>query len=129
VRGELTLESIRWQYLTGVPDQSVVSPETWYHDSSLVSRPGNDRVQLAFNRDYVSNVSFYPKQHEYLRTSEVPVLAIWGESNSISGPAGARAFVRDSSVVRRSTCFPADRGDAVLEIVNCLRLIDWVFLL
>ena len=25
---------------------------------------------------------------------------------------------------RRSTCFPADREDAVFEVVNCLRLID-----
>jgi pimeloyl-ACP methyl ester carboxylesterase len=129
VPGGLTLESIRWQYLTGGPDQSVVSPETWYHDSGLVSRPGNDRVQLAFSRDYVNNISFYSKLHEYLRTSEVPVLAVWGESDPVFGLAGACAFVRDSSVVRRSTCFPADRGDAVLEIVNCLRLIDPVFLL
>jgi hypothetical protein len=47
VRGGLTLESIRWQYLRGVPDQSVVRPETSYHDFGLVSRPGNDQVQLA----------------------------------------------------------------------------------
>src|SRR6202000_865161 len=26
----LTLDAIRWQYLHGVPDQSLVSPDTWY---------------------------------------------------------------------------------------------------
>ena len=86
----------RWQYLTGVPDESVVSPETWHHDLSLLGRPGNDLVQLTLNRDYVNNISFYPRLHEYLRTSEVPLLAVWGEGDQIFGPAGARAFAKDS---------------------------------
>ena len=44
MRQALTLEAIRWQYLHGVPDESLVSPDTWYHDFALVSRPGNDEV-------------------------------------------------------------------------------------
>jgi len=96
VRGALTFESIKWQYLTGVPDQSVVAPETWSHDFELVSRPGNDRIQLALNRDYVNNISFYPRLHEYLRASEAPVLAVWGEGDPIFRTAGAQAFAKDS---------------------------------
>lgn len=96
VRGALTLASIRWQYLTGVPDQSLVAPETWSHDFDLVSRPGNDQIQLALTRDYVNNIAFYPKLHEYLRASEVPVLAVWGEGDPIFRSAGAQAFARDS---------------------------------
>jgi pimeloyl-ACP methyl ester carboxylesterase len=46
LRGALTLEAIRWQYLHGVPDESVVSPDTWHHDFDLVSRPGSDAIQL-----------------------------------------------------------------------------------
>jgi pimeloyl-ACP methyl ester carboxylesterase len=42
VRQALTPEAIGWQYLHGVPDQSVVSPDSWYHDFALVSRPSND---------------------------------------------------------------------------------------
>src|SRR5580693_3505600 len=52
----LTLEAIRWQYLHGVPDESLVSPDTWHHDHALVSRPGNDLVQLALFADYASNL-------------------------------------------------------------------------
>jgi len=100
VRNGLTLDSIRWQYLTGVPDESVVSPETWQHDFALVSRPGNDLVQLALNRDYVNNIAQYPQLHEYLRESRVPVLAVWGEGDQIFGPAGARAFGQDSPDAR-----------------------------
>jgi pimeloyl-ACP methyl ester carboxylesterase len=96
IRGALSFESIKWQYLAGVPDQSVVAPETWSYDFGLVSRPGNDRIQLALNLDYVNNISFYPKMHEYLRASEVPVLAVWGEGDPIFRPAGAQAFAKDA---------------------------------
>ncbi|MFC7110386.1 alpha/beta fold hydrolase [Nonomuraea rubra] len=51
IREALTLDAIKWQYLTGVPDPSLVSPDTWHHDHALVSRPGNDRIQLALFRD------------------------------------------------------------------------------
>jgi uncharacterized protein (DUF427 family) len=46
------LDAIRWQYLHGVADQDLVSPETWYHDFALVSRPGNDQVQLRLFAEY-----------------------------------------------------------------------------
>ena len=95
VRGALDIEAIRWQYLTGVEDPTVVDPQTWLHDHALVSRPGNDLVQLALLRDYASNVDLYPRLHEYLRTSQVPLLAVWGEGDEIFGPEGARAFARD----------------------------------
>jgi hypothetical protein len=52
VRQALTLDAIRWQYLHGVADTSLVSPDTWYHDFALLSRPGNARVQLRLFADY-----------------------------------------------------------------------------
>ncbi|MFB7971686.1 alpha/beta fold hydrolase [Streptomyces rubiginosohelvolus] len=96
VRAAMSLEAIRWQYVHGVPDPSVVSPDTWEHDVALVSREGNDEIQLALFRDYQNNRPFYPLLHEYLRTSEVPVLAVWGRNDEIFGPAGARAFAGDA---------------------------------
>ena len=97
LRQALTLEAIRWQYLHGVLDQNVVSPDTWYHDYSLVSRPGNDRVQLRLFADYATNLALYPRLHAYLRDSRVPVLAVWGRNDEIFGPAGARAFAEDAA--------------------------------
>jgi pimeloyl-ACP methyl ester carboxylesterase len=96
VRQALTLEAIKWQYLHGVPDQSVVSPDTWYHDFALVSRPGNDLVQLRLFADYASNLPLYPRLHAYLRESRVPLLAVWGRNDEIFGPDGARAFAADA---------------------------------
>ncbi|HXW46661.1 MAG TPA: alpha/beta hydrolase [Streptosporangiaceae bacterium] len=96
LREALTLDAIRWQYVHGVRDQSVVSPDTWHHDFALVSRPGNDRIQLSLLADYASNLPLYPWLHAYLRDSRVPVLAVWGRNDEIFGPDGARAFAGDA---------------------------------
>ena len=96
IRRALTLEATRWQYLTGVADETLVSPDTWHHDYALLSRPGNDQIQLALFRDYSTNSPLYPRLHQYLRTSQVPVLAVWGRGDEIFGPAGARAFAADA---------------------------------
>jgi pimeloyl-ACP methyl ester carboxylesterase len=96
LRQALTLDMIRWQYLHGVPDESLVSPDTWQHDFAQVSRPGNDLVQLALFADYASNVPLYPRLHAYLRDSQVPVLAVWGRNDPIFGPDGALAFAQVS---------------------------------
>jgi hypothetical protein len=42
VRQFLTMEATRWQYVTGVPDETLVDPESWYHGYALISRPGKD---------------------------------------------------------------------------------------
>jgi pimeloyl-ACP methyl ester carboxylesterase len=96
IRGALTLDAIRWQYLYGVPDESLVSPDAWLHDFARVSRPGNDVVQLALFADYATNLPLYPKLHAWLRDSKVPVLAVWGRNDPIFGPDGALAFAADA---------------------------------
>ena len=95
VRQFLTLEATRWQYVTGVPDETLVNPESWHHDYVLISRPGNDLVQLKLLRDYATNVPMYPRVQEYFRASRVPLLAVWGRGDEIFGPAGAEAFAED----------------------------------
>jgi pimeloyl-ACP methyl ester carboxylesterase len=96
VRQALTLDAIKRQYPQGVPDQSLVSPDTWEHDFAMVSRPGNDLVQLALFADYASNPPLYPKLHAWLRDSGVPVLATWGRNDEIFRPEGALAFAQDA---------------------------------
>lgn len=112
VREALTLEAIRWQYLTGVPDETLVSPDTWHHDFALVSRPGNDAVQVALFRDYATNPPLYPALHEYLRAYLPPVLAVWGKGDEIFGPDGARAFTED---VPNAEIHLLDGGHFLLE--------------
>jgi pimeloyl-ACP methyl ester carboxylesterase len=95
LRQFLTLDATRWQYVTGVPDETVVNPEAWHHDYALLSRPGNDAIQLKLFSDYATNSPMYPRVHEYFRSSRVPLLAVWGRGDEIFGPAGAHAFADD----------------------------------
>ena len=95
LRPALGREAVEWQYLHGVPDPTVVDPDAWEHDLTLLGRPGNDLAQLALFGDYQTNRALYPEVQEWLRTSQVPVLAIWGRNDEIFGPAGAEAFLRD----------------------------------
>ncbi|MER7201193.1 alpha/beta hydrolase [Streptomyces sp. CB01635] len=95
MRGALTPEITRWQYVNGVADPSLISPDNWVHDQALLDRPGNDEIQLQLFRDYPTNVDLYPQVHEYFRDSQVPLLAVWGANDEIFGPAGAEAFAHD----------------------------------
>ncbi|HEY6784763.1 MAG TPA: alpha/beta hydrolase, partial [Gemmatimonadales bacterium] len=95
MRGALTPEITRWQYVNGVADPTLVSPDNWVHDQALLDRPGNDEIQLRLFRDYPTNVDLYPRVHQYFRDSRVPLLAVWGAGDEIFGPAGAKAFRQD----------------------------------
>ncbi|WP_437583394.1 alpha/beta fold hydrolase [Paramicrobacterium sp. CJ85] len=95
LRPALGREAVEWQYTHGVPDVTTIDPDAWEHDLALLARPGNDRAQLALFGDYVTNRALYPRFHEWLRETQVPVLAIWGANDEIFGPDGARAFAKD----------------------------------
>ena len=112
LRAALSLDAIKWQYLTGAHDESLVSPDTWHHDHQLVARPGNDAVQLKLFLDYATNPPLYPVLHDYLRRRQVPVLAVWGANDPIFGPDGARAFARD---VKDTEVHLLDGGHFLLE--------------
>lgn len=94
-RQALTSEVTRWQYLNGVTDETLVDPGTWQRDYALLSRPGNDLVQLKLFLDYATNPPLYPAVHRWFRESQVPLLAVWGRGDEIFGPDGALAFTGD----------------------------------
>ncbi|MBB6254404.1 alpha/beta fold hydrolase [Nitrospirillum iridis] len=95
MRGMFTLETTRWQYTHGVPDETQVAPEAYWLDYTLMSRPGNVDIQLGLIADYVSNVALYPRFHQYFRDRQPPLLAVWGANDPFFVPAGAEAFRRD----------------------------------
>ncbi len=95
LRGALSEEAIRWQYLHGVAEPDLIDPDTWAADHREISRPGLDRIQLDLFRDYATNPPLYPRLHAYFRATQVPLLAIWGAEDKIFGPDGARAFAKD----------------------------------
>ncbi|VXB27492.1 alpha/beta fold hydrolase [Plantibacter sp. T3] len=112
LRPALGREAVEWQYTHGVPDVTTVDPDAWEHDLALLARPGQDDVQLALFRDYATNRDLYPAVHEWLRTSQVPVLAIWGRNDEIFAAAGATAFTLDAPDARVEL---VDGGHFLLE--------------
>jgi len=96
LRDFLTPEATKSQYLYGVQDESLVAPESYALDSALLSRPGNDEIQLDLFLDYASNVALYPTFQQYLRSHRPPLLAVWGKHDPFFLPAGAEAFKRDN---------------------------------
>lgn len=95
LRRALERPAVEWQYKHGVPDPTTVDPDAWEHDLRLLTRPGVDRAQLALFADYRTNRDLYPALQEWFRSTQVPLLAIWGRNDEIFGPAGAEAFSKD----------------------------------
>lgn len=96
LRDFLKPETTKWQYTHGVADASVVAPESYTLDSTLLARPGNDEIQLDLFLDYASNVTLYPKFQQYFREHRPPLLAIWGKNDPFFLPPGAEAFRKDN---------------------------------
>ena len=95
LRAILTPETTRWQYVHGVADETLVSPDGYTLDSHYLARPGADEVQLDLFLDYASNVALYPEFQAYFRRHRPPFLAVWGQNDPFFLPAGAEAFRRD----------------------------------
>jgi pimeloyl-ACP methyl ester carboxylesterase len=96
LRGFLTPEATKSQYIYGVRDPMLVAPEAYELDSALLARAGNDEIQLDLFLDYASNVALYPKFQAYFRTKRPPILAVWGKNDPFFLASGAEAFKRDN---------------------------------
>jgi pimeloyl-ACP methyl ester carboxylesterase len=97
LRGWLTAEGIRQQYVAGVPQELLerFSPDTWTLDWSLLQRPGNIDVQLDLFGDYQHNVALYPRFQQLFRERQFPTLIVWGRHDVFFTLAGAEAYRRD----------------------------------
>jgi pimeloyl-ACP methyl ester carboxylesterase len=91
----LTLDGVRSQYLIGVKDPTLLSPDTWTLDWHNLSRPGNKEIQLDLLLNYQSNLLLYPKWQAYFRTSQPPMLIAWGKNDVCFPAAGAEAYKGD----------------------------------
>ena len=90
-----SLKATKWQYTHGVPDTSLVSPDTWTHDQALLDRRGNQEIQLDLFYDYRTNVPLYPEWQAYFRKHKPATLVIWGKNDQIFVADGAAPYKRD----------------------------------
>ncbi|CAK7199061.1 hypothetical protein SEUCBS139899_001729 [Sporothrix eucalyptigena] len=109
----LGLPFTKFQYVEGMPNGGRdVPPETYHLDQALMERPGNKDHQLDLFYDYQTNVALYPQIQGWLRSSDTPVLAIWGKHDPAFIAPGAEAYGRD---VQRFELQWLDAGHFALE--------------
>jgi pimeloyl-ACP methyl ester carboxylesterase len=95
LRALFELPATKRQYLEGVPDPSLVSPDAWEHAQWGMDRPGDKDIQFTLHANYGSNVERYAEWQEYFRKYQPPVLIVWGRGDFVFTPAGAKAYSKD----------------------------------
>lgn len=95
LRAFLTIDATKWQYLTGVRNAEVISPDNWQVVQPLLDRPGNQEIQLDLFYDYRTNPELYPQWQAYFRQYQPPMLIAWGANDPIFPESGAHPYLRD----------------------------------
>lgn len=95
-RAVLTFDATKWQYLNGVSEPSLVSPDAYVLDQAYLDRQDNWRIQLALFYDYQNNLPKYPEWQAYFRKFTPPTLVLWGANDEIFLVAGAEPYRRDN---------------------------------
>ncbi len=95
IRWLTSLKATKWQYTHGVPDTTLVSPDSWTMDQARLDRPGNQEIQLDLFYDYRTNIPLYPEWQAYLRKHQPPTLVVWGKNDQIFVVDGADPYKRD----------------------------------
>lgn len=95
IRWLTSLKATQWQYTHGVPDTSLVSPDSWTMDQARLDRPGNQEIQLDLFYDYRTNIPLYPEWQAYFREHRPPTLVLWGKNDQIFVVDGAYPYKRD----------------------------------
>lgn len=112
MKGLLTPEATRWQYVTGVRDVEVISPDNWIIDQAGLDRPGNQEIQLALFYSYSTNLPLYPEWQAYFRKYQPPVLITWGKGDEIFPASGAYPYLED---LQHTELHLLDTGHFALE--------------
>lgn len=114
IRWLTSIKATKWQYENGVQQDrlSLLSPDGWQHDQSLMDRTGNSDIQLDIFYDYRTNIPLYPQWQALLREKQTPTLVVWGKKDEIFVAAGGEAFKRDLS---KAEIHMLDTGHFALE--------------
>ncbi|PWA06728.1 alpha/beta fold hydrolase [Flavobacterium laiguense] len=90
-----SMDGLKWQYMHGVHNATLISNDNWEMDMRHLSRPENNAIQLAMFYDYQSNVKLYPKWQAYFRKYQPKTLIVWGKNDYIFPASGAEAYKKD----------------------------------
>ena len=88
-------DGLKWQYTHGVRNVETISPDNWNIDLRHLTRPENDKIQLAMFYSYRTNVPLYPSWQQYFRDHQPPMLIVWGKNDYIFPADGAHPYKKD----------------------------------
>ena len=83
------------QFVDGVADPSLISPDSWEHAQWGMDRPGNKEIQYTLHANYATNFDRYEEWHAYFRRYQPPTLIMWGQGDFVFGVPGAKAYAHD----------------------------------
>ena len=96
LRGMTEAGTIKWQYVTGVDDETSIAPESYTLDQYFTGKEGKTEILLDLFKDYANNVALYPTIHKYFREQQPPLLAAWDNQDPFLYTAGAEAYKKDN---------------------------------
>jgi pimeloyl-ACP methyl ester carboxylesterase len=112
IRGFLTRESTRAQYLVGVADPSLVDPDSWLVDQTLLDRPGVDEIMLDYLFEVRNRPSTIDGVLEFLRAHQPPTLIATGAKDALFPEANMRHYL---DVLPDAEFHALDTGHFALE--------------
>ncbi len=83
------------QFVDGVADPTLISPDSWEHAQWGMDRPGNKEIQYTLHANYATNFDKYEEWHAYFRRYQPPTLIMWGKGDFVFGVPGAKAYAND----------------------------------
>jgi pimeloyl-ACP methyl ester carboxylesterase len=88
-------ESIKAQYLIGVPDPTLVDPDNWLIDSALMARPGWEEISLDLLYDIRNNRPIFQAARAYFREQQPPTLIVSGANDEIFPAENQKQYLGD----------------------------------
>jgi pimeloyl-ACP methyl ester carboxylesterase len=91
----LSFDATRQRHLGTSPSPALYDPDLWTDEFAFLSRPGQGDIQMDLFYDYRTNVASYPAWQEWLRSSQPPLLVLWGRYDPSFRVEEAEAYRRD----------------------------------
>jgi pimeloyl-ACP methyl ester carboxylesterase len=85
----------RQRHVGNSPNPDRYDPDLWTDELAFLNRTGQPDIQTDLFYDYRTNVASYPAWQQWLRTTQPPLLVVWGRYDLSFQVAEAEAYRRD----------------------------------
>ena len=79
----LSRKGIKDQYVVGVPDTTLLNPDSWTFDSALIERPGVDEIMLDLLYDIRNNKKVGEEAQAFMRKNQSKVMIATGYNDAL----------------------------------------------